>query len=194
MTPASSSERVAASVVAASVVSVNIDPGHHFSKHVAPEVVLVEGIGIEGDAHAGETVQHLSRKRWHRDEPNLRQVHLIHRELFDELSAEGFSVAAGDLGENITTEGIDLLDLPRGTVLRLGEDAALEVTGLRNPCVQIDRFQDGLLKAVVRTDEDGTVERRTGVMTVVRAGGVVRPGDAIAIELPAEPHEPLTTV
>ncbi|RUR00942.1 MOSC domain-containing protein [Labedella endophytica] len=177
-----------------SVLSVNLDRGHHFSKHPAEEVLLVEGIGIEGDAHAGETVQHLSRKRWHKDEPNLRQVHLIHRELFDELATEGFEVGAGDLGENVTTEGVDLLGLPRGTVLHLGDEAAVEITGLRNPCVQIDRFQQGLLKAVVRTDEDGAVERRTGVMAVVRAGGTVRPGDTLRIELPAQPHESLTTV
>lgn len=181
-------------VPSAAVVSVNLDRGHHFSKHPVGEVVLVEGFGIEGDAHAGATVQHLSRKRWHKDEPNLRQVHLIHRELFDELAAEGYSVDAGNLGENVTTEGIDLLGLPRGTVLRLGDEAAVEVTGLRNPCVQIDRFQDGLLKAVVRTDDDGTVERRTGVMSVVVTGGTVRPGDPVRVELPAEPHEQLRTV
>ena len=178
----------------ATIVSVNLDRGHHFSKHAVEEVVLVEGLGIEGDAHAGATVQHLSRKRWHKDEPNLRQVHLIHRELFDELAAEGFSVEAGNLGENVTTEGIDLLGLPRGTVLHLGDDASVEITGLRNPCLQIDRFQDGLLKAVVRTDDGGTVERRTGVMSVVRSGGTVRPGDPIRVELPAEPHEALSVV
>jgi MOSC domain-containing protein YiiM len=179
---------------AASVVSVNLDGGHHFSKRPVDDVLFIEGLGIAGDAHAGETVQHLSRKRWHKDEPNLRQVHLIHRELFDELRNEGFEVSAGDLGENVTTEGIDLLGLPRGTVLHLGAGAAIEVTGLRNPCVQIDRFRQGLLKAVVRTDDDGAVERRTGVMAVVRAGGTVRPGDAVRIELPPEPHEALTTV
>ncbi|PSL39236.1 MOSC domain-containing protein YiiM [Labedella gwakjiensis] len=183
-----------ASVSAATVVSVNLDRGHHFSKNVVPEVVLVEGLGIEGDAHAGATVQHLSRKRWHKDEPNLRQVHLIHRELFDELAEEGYSVEAGNLGENVTTEGIDLLGLPRGTVLHLGDEAAVEITGLRNPCIQIDRFQQGLLKAVVRTDDDGSVERRTGVMSVVVAGGTVRAGDSVRVELPAEPHEPLRTV
>lgn len=183
-----------ASVPAATVVSVNLDRGHHFSKNAVPEVVLVEGLGIEGDAHAGATVQHLSRKRWHKDEPNLRQVHLIHRELFDELAEEGYSVEAGNLGENVTTEGIDLLGLPRGTVLHLGDEAAVEITGLRNPCIQIDRFQQGLLKAVVRTDDDGSVERRTGVMSVVVAGGTVRAGDSVRVELPAEPHEPLRTV
>jgi MOSC domain-containing protein YiiM len=175
-------------------VSVSRDRGHHFSKPTAAEIVLVEGVGIEGDAHAGETVQHLSRKRWHKEEPNLRQVHLIHRELFDELDDEGFVVAPGELGENVTTEGIALLALPRGTVLHLGDEASVEITGLRNPCVQIDRFQQGLLKAVVRTDEDGVVERRTGVMGVVRSGGTVRAGDAIRVTLPDEPHEPLSTV
>lgn len=177
-----------------SVVSVSLDRGHHFSKPTVPEIVLVEGLGVEGDAHAGATVQHLSRKRWHKDEPNLRQVHLIHSELFDELAGEGFAVGPGELGENVTTSGVDLLELPRGTVLRLGDTASVEITGLRNPCVQIDRFQQGLMKAVIRTGEDGTVERRTGVMAIVRSGGAIRPGDPIVVTLPTEPHEPLTTV
>lgn len=176
------------------VVSVSLDRGHHFSKPTAPEIVLLEGLGIEGDAHAGATVQHRARKRWHKEEPNLRQVHLIHGELFEELRDEGFAVDPGQLGENVTTAGVALLDLPRGTVLHLGADASVEITGLRNPCVLIDRFQPGLLKAVVHTTDGGAVERRTGVMAVVRAGGTVRPGDAIRVELPAGPHEPLTTV
>ncbi|RWZ51491.1 MOSC domain-containing protein [Labedella phragmitis] len=182
------------SPAAPAVVSVSLDRGHHFSKPTVPEIVLLEGLGVEGDAHAGTTVQHLSRKRWHKDEPNLRQVHLIHSELFAELADEGFSVGPGQLGENVTTTGVELLDLPRGTVLRLGGDASVEITGLRNPCVQIDRFQDGLMKSCIRVDDDGTVERRTGVMAVVRSSGVIRPGDGITVVLPPEPHEPLSTV
>jgi MOSC domain-containing protein YiiM len=181
-------------VEAPAVLSVSLDRGHHFSKPTAPEIVLVEGLGVEGDAHAGVTVQHLSRKRWHKDEPNLRQVHLIHSELFDELSDEGFAVEPGQLGENVTTTGVALLDLPRGTVLRFGDEASVEITGLRNPCVQIDRLQQGLMKACIRVDDDGTIERRTGVMAVVRSGGAIRPGDRITVVLPDGPHEALTTV
>ena len=127
-------------------------------------------------------------------QPNLRQVHLIHAELFAELAARGFAVSAGELGENITTEGIDLLALPRGTVLRIGGHAELEVTGLRNPCGQIERFQPGLLAAVVDRGPGGEVIRKAGIMAVVRTGGVVRCGDAIVVELPALPHVPLERV
>jgi MOSC domain-containing protein YiiM len=127
-------------------------------------------------------------------QPNLRQVHLIHEELFDEVRAAGFEVAAGQLGENVTTRGIDLLGLPVGTLLRLGDEAVVEVTGLRNPCLQIDGFQDGLLKQVVGRDEDGVLRRRAGIMSVVVTGGVVRPGDPVEVELPDGPHRPLDVV
>ncbi|MFC7431150.1 MULTISPECIES: MOSC domain-containing protein [unclassified Agrococcus] len=175
----------------ARVVSVNRDDRHRFSKPPRDSITLIAGIGVEGDAHAGATVQHRSRLRRDAAQPNLRQVHLIHRELFDEVEAE---VASGDLGENVTTEGIALLELPRGTRLRLGADAIVEVTGLRNPCSQIDRFSPGLLREVVGRDEDGAIVRRTGVMAVVAAGGVVRPGDAIVVELPEGAREPLQPV
>lgn len=178
-------------MTSARVVSVSRDDRHRFSKPTRESITLVAGHGVEGDAHAGATVQHVSRKRRDPSKPNLRQVHLIHRELFDEVTAD---VAPGDLGENVTTEGIALLDLPRGTRLRLGDDAVVEVTGLRNPCVQIERFEPGLLKEVVRTDADGAVERRTGVMAIVVAGGVVRADDAIVVELPDGVHEPLDVV
>jgi MOSC domain-containing protein YiiM len=170
------------------VISVNRDDAHRFTKPPRRSIRLIEGLGIEGDSHAGATVQHLSRMKKRGDEPNLRQVHLIAEELFAELAGKGYSISAGDLGENVTTRGIDLLGLPRGTRLHLGDDAVIELTGLRNPCVQIDRFCTGLLKEVVGKDAEGNVVRRAGVMSVVLAGGVVSSTDAIAVELPAEPH------
>ena len=176
------------------VTAVSLAPKHRFSKQNADRIRLLEGIGVEGDAHAGETVQHLSRKRWAPQLPNLRQVHLMHAELHDELNGRGFTVTAGDLGENVTTRGVDLLGLATGTRLRLGGEAVIEVTGLRNPCVQLDRFQDGLMAAVLDRDADGELIRRSGVMAVVLAGGDVRPGDPIDIVAPAGPHEPLRPV
>jgi MOSC domain-containing protein YiiM len=157
--------------------------------------VLLEGLGVEGDAHAGVTVKHRSRVRRDPTAPNLRQVHLVHGELHDELRAAGFDVGPGDMGENVTTRGVDLLGLPAGTLLRLGSGGAVvEVTGLRNPCVQLDGFADGLMRAVLDRDADGGLVRKAGVMGVVRAGGAVRPGDGIAVELPAGPHQPLQPV
>jgi MOSC domain-containing protein YiiM len=176
------------------VVAVSRSPRHRFSKDVVERVVLVEGVGVEGDAHAGATVQHRSRKRWRPDLPNLRQVHLLHAELLDDLCGRGFDVAPGQLGENITTRGIDLLALPTGAQVRLGTDAVVEVTGLRNPCVQLNRFQDGLMEAVLRREPDGTLVRLAGVMGVVLAGGEVRPGDAVAVELPEGEPVPLKAV
>ncbi|MFC7640572.1 MOSC domain-containing protein [Streptosporangium lutulentum] len=149
---------------------------------------------MEGDAHLGVTVKHRSRVAQDPTQPNLRQVHLIHAELHDELRAAGFSVAAGELGENVTTRDVDLLGLPVGALLRLGEEAVVEVTGLRNPCVQIEAFQPGLLKRVVGRDETGELVRKAGVMGVVVAGGEVRPGDPIEVELPRPPHRRLDRV
>ena len=176
------------------VTAVSRSPRHRFSKQNEPWIRLVEGIGVEGDAHAGQTVQHRSRKRWTPHLPNLRQVHLIHSELHDELRAAGFGVAPGDMGENVTTRGIDLLSLPAGARLHLGESAVVEVTGLRNPCVQLDRFQDGLMQATLGMDEHGGLIRKAGIMGIVLAGGDVRPGDAIRVELPPQPHAPLKPV
>lgn len=176
------------------VLAVCQDRRHAFSKPPAEVIRLRAGWGVEGDAHAGTTVQHRSRKRWNPNLPNLRQVHLLHAELHTELGAAGYSVGPGDLGENVTTRGLDLLGLPVGTVLRLGAEAAVEITGLRNPCVQIDRFATGLLALNLDRDADGNVVRKTGVMGIVLAGGEVRPGDTIRIELPAEPHRRLTPV
>ncbi|WP_209305471.1 MOSC domain-containing protein [Blastococcus sp. CT_GayMR20] len=155
---------------------------------------LLAGLGVEGDAHAGRTVQHLSRVARDPTAPNLRQVHLIHAELHDELRARGFVVQPGDMGENVMTRGVDLLGLPTGARLRLGDDAVVEITGLRNPCVQLDRFQRGLMGAVLDRDADGKLIRKAGVMAVVLAGGDVRVGDAISLELPPRPHEPLDRV
>jgi MOSC domain-containing protein YiiM len=176
------------------VVSVSRSAGHEFSKSAERAIRLVAGLGVEGDAHAGRTVQHRSRVARDPTQPNLRQVHLIHAELHDELRERGFDVGAGAMGENVTTRGVDLLGLPTGTRLRLGGEAVVEVTGLRNPCVQLDRFQDGLMAAVLDRDDDGRLVRRSGVMAVVLEGGEVRPGDAIAVELPAEPHARLEPV
>ncbi|WP_307868236.1 MOSC domain-containing protein [Umezawaea beigongshangensis] len=165
-----------------------------FHKPNADVVRLLAGLGVEGDVHLGETVKHRSRMRRDPTQPNLRQVHLIHAELHDELRAAGFVVQPGQLGENVTTAGVDLLGLPAGTLLRLGGEAVVEVTGLRNPCVQLDRFQDGLLEAVLDRDADGALIRKAGIMAVVRTGGEVRPGDSVDVVLPAEPHAPLQPV
>lgn len=167
---------------------------HTFSKGNRPVIRLVAGLGVDGDAHSGRTVQHLSRVRRDPGAPNLRQVHLIHAELHDELRSRGFDVDAGDMGENVTTRGLDLLGLPVGTRLRLGAEAVVEVTGLRNPCVQLDRFQPGLMAAVLDRAPDGSLIRKAGVMSVVLIGGEVHEGDPIAVELPATPHEPLPVV
>lgn len=176
------------------IIAVAQARGHHFSKKPALSIRLIAGLGVDGDAHAGVTVKHRSRVARDPSQPNLRQVHLIHRELFDELRGRGFDIAPGDLGENVTTSGIDLLGLPVGARLRLGADAVVEITGLRNPCVQIDRFRPGLMAAVLDRAADGGLIRKSGVMGVVVAGGDVRPGDAIAVDLPSLPHLPLGVV
>ncbi|MFF7203630.1 MOSC domain-containing protein [Streptomyces sp. NPDC008141] len=176
------------------VTTVSSNGEYSFTKPNRESITLLAGLGVEGDIHAGVTVKHRSRIAQDPTQPNLRQVHLIHAELFDEVAGAGFDVAPGDLGENITTVGIDLLALPVGTLLRLGDEAVVEVTGLRNPCLQIEAFRQGLLKQVVGRDADGGVVRKAGIMSVVRTGGVVRPGDLIGIELPAGPHRRLERV
>lgn len=178
----------------ARVVAVSQDGLHRFSKVSAGSLRLIAGLGVEGDAHAGATVQHLSRVRVDPTQTNLRQVHLIHAELFDELAAKGFMIRPGDLGENLTTRGIDLLALPTGTRLAIGTETVIEVTGLRNPCVQIEGFKAGLLEHVVGRKADGTIERKCGVMAVVVTGGAIVPGDAILVALPSPPHRPLERV
>jgi MOSC domain-containing protein YiiM len=176
------------------VTAVAASPGHTFSKPTQTSITLLAGLGVAGDAHSGETVKHRSRVRRDPTQPNLRQLHLIQAELHDELRAAGFEIEAGALGENVTTRGVDLLSLPAGTLLRLGAEAVVEVTGLRNPCVQLDAFQAGLTAAVLGRDARGELVRKAGVMSVVRAGGEVAPGDPIAVELPAGPHRPLEVV
>lgn len=179
--------------MAARVLAVHRSGSHSFSKYAEEAVTLVAGLGVEGDAHAGATVKHRSRVARDPAAPNLRQVHLLHAELFDELVARDHAVFPGDLGENITTQGLDLLALPTGTRLALG-GAEIEVTGLRNPCSQIDRFQPGLTAAVLDRDAAGALVRKAGVMAVVLRGGEVRPGDTILVHLPALPHQPLQPV
>jgi MOSC domain-containing protein YiiM len=176
------------------VTAVSRSVAHTFSKTTQRSIRLVAGLGVESDAHHGATVKHRSRLARDRAQPNLRQVHLIHAELHDELSANGLDVAAGEMGENVTTRGLPLLDLPVGTRLRLGRDAVVELTGLRNPCAQLDRFRRGLLAAVLEQRPDGTLVRKAGVMSVVVAGGEVAPGDAIEVELPRGPHRSLEVV
>lgn len=177
----------------ATVVAVHRSSTHSFSKPTVPEIELLEGLGVRGDAHSGTTVKHRSRVRADPDQPNLRQVHLLQAELFDHLATVGHPVGPGDLGENITTRGVPLLDLPVGSRLTIG-DAVITVTGLRNPCQQINDFRPGLLKQVVRQDANGTVERLTGVMGIVSRSGVVRPNDEIGLSLPPLPHHALTRV
>jgi MOSC domain-containing protein YiiM len=176
------------------VTAVSRSARHSFSKPNELFIRLVAGLGVEGDAHLGETVKHRSRVRADPTQPNLRQVHLIHSELHDELRAAGFDVSAGEMGENVTTRGLDLLGLPVGARLHVGDTAVIQVTGLRNPCVQLDRFQSGLTAAVLDRDADGSLVRKAGIMSIVLIGGDVRPGDAVRVELPPEPHRPLGVV
>ena len=178
----------------AKVVSVSLNRSHEFSKPLASEIKLLAGQGVEGDAHCGVTVKHRSRVKQDPTQPNLRQVHLLHAELFEELAAKGHAVSPGELGENITTSGIVLLELPVGTELSLGDGAVVRLTGLRNPCVQIDQFQPGLMSAVLDRTAEGELVRKAGVMSVVIRGGSVRPGDSITIALPANPHVRLERV
>ncbi|MCV9936698.1 MOSC domain-containing protein [Boseaceae bacterium BT-24-1] len=178
----------------ATIVAVARDDRHRFSKPILSSIRLLAGLGIEGDAHCGRTVKHRSRVAVDPTQPNLRQVHLIHAELFDELAAGGFSLRPGEMGENITTSGIDLLGLPIGARLRLGAQALVEITGLRNPCAQIEAFQPGLLKAVLGRDPNGGLIRKAGIMGIVLEGGEVRPGDPIGVTLPALPHRTLERV
>jgi MOSC domain-containing protein YiiM len=176
------------------VTAVSRSATHTMSKANEPVIRLLAGHGVDGDAHAGETVKHRSRVRRDPSRPNLRQVHLIHAELHDELRAGGFEIAPGQMGENVTTRGVDLLGLPEGARLRLGAAAVVEVTGLRNPCTQLDGVQDGLMAATLARDERGDLVRKAGVMGVVVATGDVRPGDAVRVELPARLHAPLRPV
>ena len=177
----------------ATVLAVSRSPAHGVGKENQESVRLLAGVGVQGDAHAGETVQHRSRVARDAAQPNLRQVHLIHAELHDELRDAGFDVSVGTMGENVTTRGLDLLALPAGTRLGLGAEAVVELTGLRNPCNQLDGIQAGLMAATLDRDADGALIRKAGVMGVVLAGGEVRAGDPITVELPGE-RRPLQPV
>ncbi len=176
------------------VTSVSCSSSHTMSKPTRDCITLIAGQGVEHDAHAGATVKHRSRVARDASQPNLRQVHLIHAELHDELLTRGFAIAAGQMGENVTTRGVDLLGLPVGTRLHLGKTAVVEVTGLRNPCFQLDGIQPGLMKAVLDQDERGNLVRKAGVMSVVLTDGDVVPGDPIRVELPPPPHRSLGVV
>ena len=170
------------------VVGVSASESHSFSKHPQESITLLAGLGVLGDAHCGEKVKHRSRVAKNPNQPNLRQVHLIHEELFQELAEQGFAVEPSEIGENITTRGLELLKLPRGTRLHLGTSAVVEVAGLRNPCVQLDHFQKRLKEAVLGRADDGSLIRKAGIMGVVDVGGEVRCGDRISVELPPLPH------
>jgi MOSC domain-containing protein YiiM len=176
------------------VTAVSRSAKHTLVKSNQHSIRLSAGLGVDGDAHYGATVKHRSRVARDPSQPNLRQVHLIHAELHEELRATGFAVSVGQMGENITTQGVDLLGLPAGARLCLGGTAVVEVTGLRNPCAQLDRIQPGLMAATLGRDERGNLVRKAGIMGVVIADGEVRPGDAIRVELPPRPHRPLAPV
>jgi len=176
------------------VTAVSRSASHTMRKGTQAAIQLVAGLGVEGDTHAGVTVQHRSRVAQNPNQPNLRQVHLIHAELHEELRGAGFDIVAGEMGENITTRGIDLLGLPTGTRLRFGDVAIVEVTGLRNPCVQLDGLHPGLMAATLGHDAVGNLIRKAGIMAVVLTGGPVQPGDAVTVERPPEPHRSLEPV
>jgi MOSC domain-containing protein YiiM len=176
------------------VTAVSRSGTHTMSKPNNGRITLLAGLGVEGDAHLGACVKHRSRVARDPSQPNLRQVHLIHAELHDELRETGFEVTPGQMGENITTRGVDLLGLPVGAKLRLGADAVVEITGLRNPCAQLDGLQPGLMAATLERDAQGNLVRKAGIMGIVLAGGEVRPGDRIMVELPPLPHQPLGPV
>lgn len=176
------------------VIAVCRSEAHSFSKQPQEQINLLAGLGIEGDAHMGKTVKHRYRVAQDPTQPNLTQVHLIAGELHEHLTGIGFNVGAGVMGENITTQGIELLDLPEGARLHLGDDAIVEITGLRNPCYQLNDYQSGLMAAVLDKDADGKLIRKAGIMGIVIAGGIVRPSDAIKVALPPLPHKQLQAV
>lgn len=180
--------------MSAEVVSVSACPAHGFSKQIASSINLLAGLGVEGDAHCGVTVKHRSRVAKDPTQPNLRQVHFLHQELFEELHAKGFELHPGQIGENITTRGIDLLALPTGAELHIGRSAVVRITGLRNPCEQLNRFQAGLTSAVLGRTPEGKLVRKAGVMGIVMSSGTVEPGNLIAVKLPAQPHRALERV
>ncbi len=176
------------------VKSVSKSEAHTFSKFNCDRIVLLKGLGVEGDAHMGEKVKHRSRVTKDPSQPNLRQVHLIHSELFDELNEKGFNIKDGEIGENITTAGIELLSLPKDTLLSIGDTVIIMITGLRNPCKQLNSIKDGLMMAVLDKDEAGNLIRKAGVMGIVLQGGEVKTGHKITVELPLKPYIKLERV
>jgi len=189
-----SRKRAMPAPMTATIIGLARDSEHRFSKQPHERVTLIAGIGVEGDAHAGRLVQHRYDQRKNPNQLNLKQVHLIHAELFGELAEKGFQVSPGQLGENVTTKGIDLLGLSRGTRLRLGDEAVIEITGLRNPCKYIDGLAKGLMAAMLDKAPDGSLIRKCGVMAIVITGGEVRGGDAIRLESLPMVHEPLEPI
>ena len=175
------------------VVAVSRSPEHGFSKTPRPSIELLAGLGVDGDAHAGTTVQHLYRVKLDPKAPNLAQVHFLHVELFDEMADKGYELAPGAMGENVLTQGLDLLAMPTGAIFRIG-DAVVEISGIRDPCKKIDTIGKGLTKALFDRAPDGSPRRKAGIMGIVLSGGTIRPGDAIHVELPPEPHRPLVVV
>lgn len=180
-------------MISGKVIAVSLSSKHTFSKDNINKIKLVEGFGVEGDAHFGSTVKHRSRVAQNPNQPNLRQVHFIQSELFDELK-DRFVIKPGQLGENITTSGLNLLELPTDTIMYVGEEAIIKITGLRNPCPQIDHFKQGLLQAVLNKDSEGNLIRKAGIMGIVLKGGEVKPEDLIRIELPPKPYRKLERV
>ncbi len=176
------------------ILSTSARKGHGVGKTVLSEITLIAGQGVEGDAHCGEKVKHRSRARYNPSLPNLRQVHLIHGELLDELAGKGFAIAPGELGENILTGGIDLLSLPTGSILSFPSGATVEITGLRNPCIQLERHKTGLMHALLDHAADGSLIRKGGIMGIVLTGGVVRAGDGVVITDPEGAFRPLQPV
>ncbi|MEO1518832.1 MAG: MOSC domain-containing protein [Bacteroidota bacterium] len=176
------------------VLALSKSKTHTLNKYNCRDITLLKGLGVKGDAHMGKKVKHRSRVAKDPDQPNLRQVHLIHAELLEELREKNFLIEPGEMGENITTIGVDLLELPRHTILKIGKEAKIEITGLRNPCHQLNSIQNGLLKAVVAKDQDGNLIRKAGIMGIVLEGGEIRVGDEIEVYFPEKPYLKLDRV
>jgi hypothetical protein len=180
--------------ISGSVIAVCSRDAHLFSKENRVEIELIKNFGINGDAHAGMYVKHRSRVKKNPKQLNLRQVHLIPIELLNEMKQHRYDLHPGDLGENITTSGIDLINLPLNSQINIGEEVVLEVKGLRDPCKQIEAFKEGLLKKMITKDADGNLIRKTGIMTIVLEGGIVKPNDKIEVVLPKKPYHKLEVV
>lgn len=181
------------------VLSVSSSQTHSFSKPPVPGITLIANHGVKGDCHAGKTTQHRSSLQVHPPTPNLRQVHLIAIENLKKIASHLTTVDSaalltpGALGQNITLEGIDLLNLPTGTELHFVSDGGsqsgpvLVLTGVRDPGPQIERFQAGLKERfIVRDAERRVVGRLVGVMSVVQCGGEVRSGMGVRVVYPVE--------